>query len=69
MVMAFKDLFDLPLETKVKNLSKKPYMGYVAMQHVLPLFESSGIEEAHQLDQAQAFTDLMWPDGGNPSFW
>ncbi|OUZ99651.1 Oxoglutarate/iron-dependent dioxygenase [Macleaya cordata] len=68
MVMALRDLFDLPVETKQKNKSsKQPYSGYIGKADVVPLYESLGIEDAPILDMAQAFTDLMWPNG-NPAF-
>ncbi|XP_077226475.1 putative 2-oxoglutarate-dependent dioxygenase AOP1 [Tasmannia lanceolata] len=67
MFGAIKLLFDLPVETKKKNFSLKPYYGYVGGSDVVPLYESLGVEDAPRLDQARAFTELMWPDG-NPSF-
>ncbi|OUZ99650.1 Oxoglutarate/iron-dependent dioxygenase [Macleaya cordata] len=67
MFKVMKDLFDLPDETKEKNFSSKPYFGYIGKSDEVPLFESLGIHNAPELDQAQAFTDLMWPDG-NPTF-
>ncbi|OUZ99652.1 Oxoglutarate/iron-dependent dioxygenase [Macleaya cordata] len=66
MFVGLKDLFDLPLETKQKNKSIKPFYGYIGRS--LPLYESLGIEDSHNLDQVQAFTDLMWPNKGNPAF-
>ncbi|XP_043702258.1 probable 2-oxoglutarate-dependent dioxygenase AOP1 isoform X2 [Telopea speciosissima] len=67
MFMAMKDLFELPLETKQKNTSPLPYRGYIGNSEVVPLFESLGLDDAHCLDSAQAFTQLMWPQG-NPTF-
>lgn len=68
MFEAMKRLFDLPLETKLKNYSPKTYRGYIGQSAVVPLYESLGVEDAPNLDAARAFTDLMWPEG-NPWFW
>ncbi|CAN1837663.1 Probable 2-oxoglutarate-dependent dioxygenase AOP1.2 [Linum perenne] len=65
---ALKEVFDLPLETKMKNKYKKPLIGYVGQIPKLPLHESMGIDNAVDADAVSAFTDLMWPDHGNPSF-
>ncbi|KVH88631.1 Non-heme dioxygenase N-terminal domain-containing protein [Cynara cardunculus var. scolymus] len=39
-------LFDLPMETKIKNTSEKAYHGYIGQLPFLPLLESMGIEHA-----------------------
>ncbi|BFG18756.1 hypothetical protein CerSpe_050300 [Prunus speciosa] len=67
MVAAMKALFDLPEETKQKHTSPKPYQSYEGKSPVIPLNESFGIDDACELDAAQAFTNLMWPQG-KPSF-
>ncbi|XP_042484284.1 2-oxoglutarate-dependent dioxygenase AOP2-like [Macadamia integrifolia] len=67
MFMAMKDLFDLPVETKMKNTSPQPYRGYVGNIDVIPLYESLGVEDAPCLDSAETFTERMWPHG-NPAF-
>ncbi|KAM0968770.1 hypothetical protein ACFX13_017379 [Malus domestica] len=67
MVTAMKALFDLPEETKQKHTSPKPYQSYEGKSPVIPLNESFGIDDACRLDAAQAFTNLMWPQG-NPAF-
>nr|XP_043627165.1 probable 2-oxoglutarate-dependent dioxygenase AOP1 [Erigeron canadensis] len=59
---SLKQLFDLPLETKVKNLTEKLYNGYIGQAKEVPIFESMGIEEP------ESFANLMWPDQGNPEF-
>lgn len=66
-----KGLFDLPTETKLKNVSDKPYFGYVGhptTPFVAPLHESMGIENSTTPQAVQSFTNLMWPDG-NDHFW
>lgn len=65
---AADELFDLPTETKIKNIVEKPYHGYVGQIPFVSLFESLGIDYATELEGVQSFTDIMWPNG-NPSFW
>ncbi|XAR50602.1 hypothetical protein NMG60_11004964 [Bertholletia excelsa] len=62
-----RELFDLPLQTKLRNHSPKPYHGYIGQYPQVPLFESMGIEDAPLPEKAQGFTNLMWPEG-NPDF-
>ncbi|KAL8235634.1 hypothetical protein R6Q59_016715 [Mikania micrantha] len=62
-----KTLFDLPIETKVKNTSNKAYHGYVGQIPFLPLLESLGIENATSVHGVNSFANLMWPSG-NDSF-
>ncbi|XAR50599.1 hypothetical protein NMG60_11004960 [Bertholletia excelsa] len=64
---ALKELFELPLQTKLRNLSPKPYHGYVGQYPQVPLYESMGIDDALLPERAQGFTNLMWPEG-NPNF-
>ncbi|XP_047313276.1 probable 2-oxoglutarate-dependent dioxygenase AOP1 [Impatiens glandulifera] len=65
---SLRDLFDLPLETKAKNVSDKPFHGYFSNRPTAPLLESLGIEDAASPDSVKRFTSLMWPNG-NQSFW
>ncbi|KAK7349161.1 hypothetical protein VNO77_06306 [Canavalia gladiata] len=64
---ALKELFDLPLQTKILNVSNKPYHGYVGQYPMVPLFESIGIDDANVYEKVESMTNIMWPDG-NPSF-
>ncbi|XP_020225720.1 probable 2-oxoglutarate-dependent dioxygenase AOP1 [Cajanus cajan] len=64
---ALQDLFDLPLQTKILNVSKKPYHGYVGQYPMVPLFESMGIDDATIYDKVESMTNILWPDG-NQSF-
>ncbi|KAL2338108.1 hypothetical protein Fmac_012554 [Flemingia macrophylla] len=64
---ALHDLFDLPLQTKILNVSKKPYHGYVGQYPMVPLFESMGIDDAAIYDKVESMTNILWPNG-NPSF-
>ncbi|KAF3450812.1 hypothetical protein FNV43_RR06901 [Rhamnella rubrinervis] len=68
MFSELKELFDLPTETKVKNISDKPYFGYAGHSttpYVAPLHESMGIENSTTLEAVQGFTNLMWPAGND----
>ncbi|KAG5106093.1 hypothetical protein JHK82_043063 [Glycine max] len=64
---ALQELFDLPLQTKILNVSKKPYRGYVGQYPMVPLFESMGIDDANVYENVESMTNIMWPHG-NPSF-
>uniref|UniRef100_A0A2P2IIT3 2-oxoglutarate-dependent dioxygenase DAO n=1 Tax=Rhizophora mucronata TaxID=61149 RepID=A0A2P2IIT3_RHIMU len=67
MLEGMKALFDLPEDTKNKYVSPKPYRSYSGKCSIVPLHESFGIDDPHCLDAAQAFTNLLWPQG-NPGF-
>ncbi|KAK8465498.1 hypothetical protein PHAVU_009G096900 [Phaseolus vulgaris] len=67
MFNTMKALFDLPEETKQKHVSPKPYRGYTGKNTFIPLCEGFGIDDIPLLDAAEAFTDLVWPQG-NPLF-
>ncbi|RDX97687.1 putative 2-oxoglutarate-dependent dioxygenase AOP1.2, partial [Mucuna pruriens] len=56
---ALEDLFDLPLQTKILNVSKKPYHGYVGQYPMVPLFESMGIDDANIYDKVQGMTNIF----------
>ncbi|KAL4592673.1 hypothetical protein LXL04_005676 [Taraxacum kok-saghyz] len=58
---SLKQLFDLPLETKLQNIPGKFFNGYIGQNKDVPLYESLGIEDT------RSFTHLMWPHG-NPEF-
>ncbi|KAJ1429094.1 Oxoglutarate/iron-dependent dioxygenase [Sesbania bispinosa] len=64
---ALEELFDLPLQTKLLNVSKKPYHGYVGQYPMVPLYESMGIDDANVTDKVESMANILWPDG-NPSF-
>ncbi|XP_047166516.1 probable 2-oxoglutarate-dependent dioxygenase AOP1.2 [Vigna umbellata] len=64
---SLQELFDLPLQTKILNVSKKPYHGYVGQYPMVPLFESMGIDDAVVHEKVESTTNIMWPNG-NPSF-
>ncbi|CAI9101308.1 OLC1v1038601C1 [Oldenlandia corymbosa var. corymbosa] len=60
---AVKELFDLPLETKLKNTSDILFNGYVGQLPHAPLHESTGIPNATTIEGVESFTHLMWPSG------
>ncbi|XP_072968427.1 probable 2-oxoglutarate-dependent dioxygenase AOP1 [Typha angustifolia] len=66
---AVKDLFALPLETKLLNSygPEKPFHGYLGNIPGLDNYESLAITDAPRPQEVRRFADLMWPDG-NPSF-
>ncbi|CAI0422549.1 unnamed protein product [Linum tenue] len=63
---SLEELFDLPLQTKLRNVSKKPFHGYVGQYPQAPLYESMGIDDADALEKVETLTKT-WPQG-NPSF-
>ncbi|XP_075514267.1 putative 2-oxoglutarate-dependent dioxygenase AOP1 isoform X1 [Primulina tabacum] len=65
--VGLKQLFDLPLQNKLRNRSNKPYHGYVGQYAMVPLYESLGIDSPHDLGSIESFTNLMWSEG-NPDF-
>ncbi|OMO54201.1 Oxoglutarate/iron-dependent dioxygenase [Corchorus capsularis] len=60
---ALEELFDLPLETKLRNVSKKPFHGYVGQYPQVPLFESMGFDDADIIEKVEAQTSILWPQG------
>ncbi|KAK6787476.1 hypothetical protein RDI58_016001 [Solanum bulbocastanum] len=62
-----QEMFDLPLQTKLKNIPTKPSHGYVGQQPLAPLYESMGIDDSNIPHEAEKFTQILWPQG-NPSF-
>ncbi|ESW07711.1 hypothetical protein PHAVU_010G152300 [Phaseolus vulgaris] len=64
---SLQELFDLPLQTKLLNVSKKLFHGYVGQYPMVPLFESMGIDDAVVYEEVESLTNTMWPNG-NPNF-
>ncbi|XP_010500901.1 PREDICTED: probable 2-oxoglutarate-dependent dioxygenase AOP1.2 [Camelina sativa] len=64
---ASDEVFQLPLETKQRVVSKRKYRGYVGQIPTLPFFEVMGIDFAEDADKVNAFTHKLWPQG-NTSF-
>ncbi|KAF8087417.1 hypothetical protein N665_0587s0023 [Sinapis alba] len=62
---AMKELFELPLEAKRRNVSPEPYTGYMTHNGIS---ESLGIQDANVLEKVNEFTQLLRPDcEGNKS--
>uniref|UniRef100_M4C9G9 Fe2OG dioxygenase domain-containing protein n=1 Tax=Brassica campestris TaxID=3711 RepID=M4C9G9_BRACM len=62
---AMKELFQLPVEAKRRNVSPKPYTGYMTHNGIS---ESLGIQDANVLEKVNEFTQLLRPDcEGNKS--
>ncbi|KAK7278942.1 hypothetical protein RJT34_23983 [Clitoria ternatea] len=65
---SLKELFDLPTETKRRNVYEgMPLKSYVGQHPVIPLHESMGIDEGTTLEGLRCFAEKMWP-GGNDEF-
>lgn len=64
---ALEELFNLPLQTKLRNVSKKPFHGYVGQYPMAPLFESMGVDDSTIPEKVQSFANIFWPQG-NPTF-
>ncbi|KAF2301323.1 hypothetical protein GH714_022734 [Hevea brasiliensis] len=67
IVGAMEELFELPLQTKLRNVSKKPFHGYVGQYPQAPLYESMGIDDANISQNVDSLTSVLWPQG-NPIF-
>ncbi|XP_050231462.1 probable 2-oxoglutarate-dependent dioxygenase AOP1.2 [Mercurialis annua] len=64
---AIEEVLELPLETKLRNVSKKPFHGYFGQLLVAPLYESMGIDDANVAEMVETFANVLWPQG-NPTF-
>jgi isopenicillin N synthase-like dioxygenase len=60
---SLEELFDLPLETKMRNRSRKPFHGYVGQFPQVPLYESMGIDDADVSEEVDNITRILWPEG------
>ncbi|XP_056861868.1 probable 2-oxoglutarate-dependent dioxygenase AOP1 isoform X2 [Raphanus sativus] len=58
---AIEELFGLPIQAKERNVSPKPYHGYLSRD----LYESLGIDDANLAERVNDFTQQLWPDHGN----
>ncbi|KAK6124905.1 hypothetical protein DH2020_041349 [Rehmannia glutinosa] len=67
IIDGLQQLFDLPLENKIRNKSNSPYRGYIGQHPAIPLYESLGIEDDLSPGKIECFTNLMWCEG-NPTF-
>lgn len=62
---AVKEFFELPSETKLRNIGNcnKPHYGYSGS--TLPFMETFGIENAPAVGETQRFVDIIWPTGND----
>ncbi|KAL3534174.1 hypothetical protein ACH5RR_002635 [Cinchona calisaya] len=66
--LQLEELFNLPTETKVQNITKTDgLIGYVGKRPSNPTIESMGIEDVINPEAVLKFTNLMW-SSGNDSF-
>ncbi|XP_021806798.1 probable inactive 2-oxoglutarate-dependent dioxygenase AOP2 [Prunus avium] len=60
-----KDLFEVPIENKIKNTSEEPYRGYIGPNPLMSLYEGLAIDNVTSPQETHKFRQLMWPDGKN----
>ncbi|MCD9645552.1 hypothetical protein HAX54_034550 [Datura stramonium] len=65
MFCSSKEIFEFPLEIKMKNLSKKPFNGYLGQLPTLPLYESVCIDDLLQPASVETFANIFWPHGNH----
>nr|QWJ73340.1 alkenyl hydroxalkyl producing 1 [Isatis tinctoria] len=61
VLKAMEELFDLPVQTKQRNVSSKPFHGYLSHD----LYQSLGIDDANVAEKVNDFTQQLWPGHGN----
>lgn len=62
MFGAFEEMFNLPLETKQRNVCKNTF-SYGPFTY-LPLYENLTVEEADTIEKIdQGFINVLWPEG------
>ncbi|KAK8262326.1 hypothetical protein V6Z11_D13G248400 [Gossypium hirsutum] len=69
MFRLMKELAEVPVERKQKNVLPPPSHGWVGpSSEVSPLYEGFGLGDASNYDSVNNFAQLMWPEG-HPRFW
>lgn len=64
-----KELFDLPIETKMKNVNSNPEIPSInGYNRLSEIHENANLFNATEPATIQSFAHLMWPSG-NPNFW
>ncbi|XP_060209227.1 probable 2-oxoglutarate-dependent dioxygenase AOP1.2 [Lycium barbarum] len=66
MFGTLKEIFEFPLETKLKNLSDKPLQGYLGQIPHLLLYESVSVSDLLQSQSVEMFANIFWPHDGKP---
>ncbi|KAI9107491.1 hypothetical protein K1719_021528 [Acacia pycnantha] len=67
LFVVLKELFDVPLQTKLRNVSEKPFHGYLGQYPQVPLYESIAIDDANVIEKVESLENTLWPEG-YPSF-
>ncbi|XP_027109430.1 probable 2-oxoglutarate-dependent dioxygenase AOP1.2 [Coffea eugenioides] len=66
---SFKELFNLPMETKLLNtIPDRPAFGYIRPRPETPVHETVGIEDSTTIEAVHSFANVIWPSG-NDHFW
>ncbi|KAK4252844.1 hypothetical protein QN277_010989 [Acacia crassicarpa] len=63
LFVLLKETFDLPLETKQRNVYENPFFGYIGKGPRSPLYESIGIDDSLVLENVQSLENNLWPQG------
>ncbi|KAI9107526.1 hypothetical protein K1719_021563 [Acacia pycnantha] len=63
LFVVLKELFDLPLQTKQRNVSEKDSNGYLGQYPLAPLYESMSIDHANVLEKVESLENNLWPEG------
>ncbi|KAG4113230.1 hypothetical protein ERO13_D13G210700v2 [Gossypium hirsutum] len=68
MFRLMKELVEVPVERKQKNVLPPPNYGWVGPgSHVSSLYEGFALEDVSNYDSVKNFAQLMWPEG-HPRF-
>jgi len=62
---AMKQLFDLPLQTKMQHTTDKPIYSYAGQRPDIPLYESMAIDNPLNAKSCHNYTTIMWPQGNH----
>lgn len=65
VIFGIEEFFKLPLETKGKKISDRPFHGYSGQLLTLPLYESLDIQDPLTMLGCQIFTQIIWPQGND----
>lgn len=60
---ALEEVFALPLENKKRNVSEKPFHGYIGSSSPMSLYESIGFDDPDYYKEVERFANIMWPEG------
>ncbi|OWM82291.1 hypothetical protein CDL15_Pgr001865 [Punica granatum] len=67
MIGSLQEVFELSLEIKQRNISRRPFHGYMGQMPQLPLYESMGIDDANVHEKVDEVVSTLWPQG-HPTF-